>query len=114
MAEKQSRKKVLKILSRIDVSAFDMPDFAIQARASSLGELLEDAAKADEAIIYSDNDELVRLLWERIGNADVSEVPPHIGEEVFYLVGLRGRGEGPAKVENVVVYRCVTARGAWL
>jgi hypothetical protein len=114
MGEKQSRKKVLKILSRIDASAFDMPDFAIQVRASSLGELLEDAAKADEAIIYSDNDELARLLWERIGNADVSEVPPQIGEELFYLVGLRGRGEGPAKVENVVVYRCVTARGVWL
>jgi hypothetical protein len=31
-----------------------MPDFAIQVGASSLGELLEDAAKADEAIIYSD------------------------------------------------------------
>jgi hypothetical protein len=31
---------------------------------------LEDAAKADEAIICSDSDELVRLLWERIGNAD--------------------------------------------
>jgi hypothetical protein len=61
MGEKQDRKKVLKIISRIDVSAFDMPDFAIQVRASSLGELLEDAAKADEAIIYSDNDELARL-----------------------------------------------------
>jgi hypothetical protein len=55
---------------------------------------------------------LVRLLWERIGNADVSEVPPQIGEELFYLVGLRRQGEGPAKVDDVVVYRCVTARGA--
>jgi hypothetical protein len=114
MGEKQSRKKVLKIISHIDVSAFDMPDFAIQVRASSLGELLGDAARADEATIYSDNDELVRLLRERIGNADVSEVPPHIGEEVFYLVGLRKKGEDPAKVDDVVVYRCVTARGAWL
>jgi hypothetical protein len=114
MGEKQSRKKVLKILSRIDASAFDMQDFAIQVRASSLGELLEDAAKADEAIIYSDNDELARLLWERIGNADVAEKPPKIGDEFFYLVGLRGQGESPAKVENVVVYRCVTARGVWL
>jgi signal recognition particle GTPase len=114
MGEKQGRKKVLKILSRIDASVFDIQDLAIQVRASSLGELLEDAAKTDEAIIYADNDELVRLLWERIGNADVAETPPQIGEEVFYLVGLRGRGEGPAKVENVVVYRCVTARGVWL
>jgi hypothetical protein len=114
MGEKQSRKKVLKILSRIDVSAFDMPDFAIQARASSLGELLEDAAKADEVLIYSDNDELARLLWERIGNANVAETPPQIGEELFYLVGLGDKGEGPAKVDDVVVYRCVTARGAWL
>jgi hypothetical protein len=114
MGEKQSRKKVLKILSRIDVSVFDMPDFAIQVRASSLGELLEDAAKADEAIIYPDNDELARLLWERIGNANVAETPPQIGEELFYLVGLGDKGEGPAKVDDVVVYRCVTARGAWL
>jgi hypothetical protein len=75
---------------------------------------LEDAAKANETIIYSDNDELVRLLWERIGNADVAETPPQIGEGLFYLVGLGEKGEGPAKVDNVVVYRCVTARGAWL
>jgi len=68
------------------VSALDIPDLAIQVRASSLGELLEDAAKGDETIIYTDNDELARLLWERIGNADVSEVPPQIGEEPFYLV----------------------------
>jgi hypothetical protein len=44
---------------------------------------LEDAAKADEAIIYSDNDELVRLLWERIGNADITETLPTIGEGFF-------------------------------
>jgi hypothetical protein len=75
---------------------------------------LEDAAKADEAIIYTDNDELARLLWERIGNANVSEVSPQIGEKVFYLVGLRENGEGPAKVDDVVVYKCVAARGAWL
>jgi len=91
-----------------------MQDFAIQVRASSMGELLEDAAKRDETIIHTDNDELVRLLWERIGNADVSEASPQIGEELFYLVGLRRQGEGPAKVDDVVVYRCVTARGAWL
>jgi hypothetical protein len=114
MGEKRSNKKVLKILSHIDASAFDRLDFAIQFKASSLGELLQDVAKADEAIIYSDNDELVRLLWERIGNADVSEAPPQIGEELFYLVGLRGQVEGPAKVDDVVVNRCVTARGTWL
>jgi hypothetical protein len=114
MGEKRSNKKVLKILSHIDASAFDRLDFAIQFRASSLGELLEDVAKADEAIIYSDNDELARILLERVRNADVAEKPPKIGDEFFYLVGLRGQGEGPAKVENVVVYRCVTARGVWL
>jgi hypothetical protein len=27
-------------------------------------------------------------------------------------VGLRRQGKGPAKIEDVVVYRCVTARGA--
>jgi hypothetical protein len=65
---------------------------------------LEDAARADETIIYSDSDELTRFLWEKIGNADVAEAQPRIGEELFYLVGLRKQGEGPAKVEDVVVY----------
>jgi hypothetical protein len=37
-----------------------------------------------------------------------------MGEELFNLMGLRRQGEGPAKVDDVVVYRCVTARGAWL
>jgi len=91
-----------------------MSDFAIQVRASSLGELFEDVAKADEAIIYADNDELARILWERIGNADVAETPPKMGELLFYLVGPRGQGEGPAKVEDVVVYRCVASKGIWL
>jgi hypothetical protein len=44
---------------------------------------LEDAAKADEAIIYADNCELARLLWERIGNADITETLPTIGEGFF-------------------------------
>jgi hypothetical protein len=37
-----------------------------------------------------------------------------MGEELFYLVGLRRQGEGPAKVEDVVVYRCVASKGIWL
>jgi hypothetical protein len=103
MVEKHSR-KALKILSHIDASAIGMQDYTIQVRASSLGELLEDA----------DNGEPARLLWERIGNADVDEAPPTIGEEFFYLVGLRRQGEGQAKVEDVIIYRCVTAKGIWL
>ena len=99
MVEKHSR-KALKILSHIDTSAIGMQDYTIQVRASSLGELLKDA----------DNGEPARLLWERIGNADVAETPPTMGEE-FYLVGLRRQGESPANVENVLVYRCITARG---
>jgi hypothetical protein len=113
IGEKRSNKKVLKILSHIDASALDMST-SIQFRASSLGELLEDAAKADEAIIYSDNDELARLLWERIGNADVAEAPPQMGEELFYLVGLRRQGENQAKVKDLVVYRYVVSKGIWL
>jgi hypothetical protein len=58
---------------------------------------LEDAAKADETIIYSDSDELTRFLWEKIGNADVAEAQPQIGEELFYLVGLRKRVKGLQK-----------------
>jgi hypothetical protein len=57
---------------------------------------------------------LARLLWERIGNADISEVPPPIGEELFYLVGLRRQGENQAKVKDLVVYRCVVSKGIWL
>jgi hypothetical protein len=69
--------------SCIDTSALDILDFAIQVKASSLEELLEDAAKADEAIIYADNYELARLFWERIGNADITETLPTIGEGFF-------------------------------
>jgi hypothetical protein len=49
MVEKHSR-KALKILSHIDASAIGMQDYTIQVRASSLGELLVDTAKADETI----------------------------------------------------------------
>jgi len=65
-------------------------------------------------MIYSGNNELVRLLWERIRNSHIDEAPPQMGEELFNLVGLRRQGEGSVKVEDLVVYRCVTARGAWL
>ena len=93
MVEKRV-KKALKILSHIDASAISMQDFAIQVRVSSLGELLEDAAKADETIIYADNGELARLLWGRIGNADIAETCPPIGEEFSYLVGLKKPDKG--------------------
>jgi hypothetical protein len=43
-----SGRKALKILSHIDASAIGMQDFTVQVRASSLGELLVDTAKADE------------------------------------------------------------------
>ena len=39
-------------------------------------DLLRNAAKADETIIYAENGELARLLWERIGNADVAKAQP--------------------------------------
>jgi hypothetical protein len=71
-----------------------------------LGELLEDAAKADETILHMEDNELARL-WERIGNADIAETPPTIGEEFFYLVRLRRWGQGSSKTEDLVVYRCV-------
>jgi hypothetical protein len=49
---------------------------------------------------------LQELVWWRGG--------PSIGEEFFYLVGLRRRGGVPAGIEDVVVFRCVAARGVWL
>jgi hypothetical protein len=39
---------------------------------------------------------------------------PSIGEEFFYLVGLRRRVGAPAGIGDVVVFRCVAARGVWL
>jgi hypothetical protein len=36
-----------------------------------------------------EDNELARMLWGRIGNADISEAYPPIGGELFYLVGLR-------------------------
>jgi hypothetical protein len=49
---------------------------------------------------------LQELVWWRGG--------PSIGEEFFYLVGLRRRVGVPAGIEDVVVFRCVAARGVWL
>jgi hypothetical protein len=88
MVEKRV-KKALKILSHIDASAISMQDLAIQVRASSLGELLEDAAKDYETILHVKDRELARMLWGRIGNADIAEAYLPIGEEFSYLVGLK-------------------------
>jgi hypothetical protein len=63
-----------------------------------LGELLEDAAKVDETILHIKDRELVGMLWERIGNADIAETCPPIGGEFFYLVGLRKPDKGPPKI----------------
>ena len=85
-----------------------MPDSAIQ-------DLLYEAGRSDETLLYIEDDELARLLWERIGNADIEEAPQI--EEDFYLVGLRkheGAAAGHPKIDDVVVYRCVMAKGVWL
>jgi hypothetical protein len=67
-----------------------MLDFAIQAASSSVKDLLRDAAKADETIIYAENGELARLLWERIGNADVAKAPSIDG--VLLISGVEEAG----------------------
>ncbi len=111
-------KKVLKVLSCIPASALTLPYSAIQVSNSSLQDLLSKAAKADETLLYVEDRELARLLFEKVGNADVAEEAPTIGEEFFYLVSLKktggAAGVGQPKIEDVVVYRCVTARGVWL
>ncbi len=90
----------------------------MKVSSSSLQELLADAGRADETLLYVEDRELSRLLFEKVGNADVAEEAPTIGEEFFYLVSLRKNGgvagAGQPKLEDVVVYRCVTARGVWL
>ena len=49
-------------------------------------DLLEDATKADETLLNVEDNELARLLWERVGNADIAEEAPPLKED---LVGLR-------------------------
>jgi len=49
-------------------------------------DLLEDAARADETLLYVEDNELSRLLWKSVGNADIAEETPQINED---LVGLR-------------------------
>ena len=73
-------KRVLKILSRID-SMLAMQELAIQVMSSDVKDLLEDAAKADETLLYVEDRELGRLLWERIGNSDITEKAPPIKEK---------------------------------
>ena len=63
-------KRVLKILSRID-SMLVMQELAIQVMSSDVKDLLEDAAKADETLLYVDDRDLARILFENIGNTDV-------------------------------------------
>jgi hypothetical protein len=41
-----------------------------------------------------EGNELARMLWERIGNADIAETCPPIGEEFSYLVGLKKPDKG--------------------
>ena len=64
-----------------------MQELAIQVMSSDVKDLLEDAAKADETLLNVEDNELARLLWERVGNADIAEGNPQI-EEDFYLLGL--------------------------
>jgi len=88
-----------------------MPDSAIQ-------DLLHEAGRSDETLLYVEEDELARLLWKRIGNSNIFEKAPPIKEDLFYLVGLRrldwSVDAGHPKIDDVVVYRCVTAKGVWL
>jgi len=75
MTEDKLSKKVLKVLSHIDHSMLTMQELAIQMKTSTVKDLMEDAAKADEVLLHVEDDELARLLRERIGNSTVSEKP---------------------------------------
>ena len=66
-----------------------MRELAIQVKSTDVKDLLEDAAKADETLLYVEDRELARLLFEKIGNAEIADEAPTIVEEVFHLVGLR-------------------------
>jgi len=43
-----------------------MQELAIQMKSSTVKDLLEDAAKADE-VLHVEGDELLRLIWDRLG-----------------------------------------------
>jgi hypothetical protein len=106
--------RVLKVVSCIDALTLALPELAIQVAPSSLDELLSDAARAGRTLIRVGDGELAGLLRSIVGGASLVEGGPSIGEEFFYLVGLRRRGGVPAGMEDVVVFRCVAARGVWL
>ena len=95
-----------------------MQELAVQVKSSDIKDLLEDGAKADETLLYVEDRELARLLWESVGNSDIVEKAPPIKEFFFYLVGLKkpngAAGAGRPKIEDRVVYKCVTAKGVWL
>jgi hypothetical protein len=106
--------RVLKVVSCIDASMLALPELAIQVTPSSLDELLSDAARAGRALIRVGDGELAGLLRSTVAGASLVEEGPSIGEEFFHLVGLRRRGGVPAGIGDVVVFRCVAARGVWL
>jgi len=104
----------LKAVSCIDASMLALPELAIQVTPSSLDELLSDAARAGRTLIRVGDGELSGLLRSIVAGASLVDEGPSIGEEFFYLVGLRRRGGVPAGIGDLVVFRCVAARGVWL
>ena len=113
LGEKSSR-KILKILSHKDTPAKGVV-ISLHKLGHIIRELFENNANADITIIYTDNDELSRLLWEGIGKADIAEKPPKIGDEFFYLVGLKGTGLRPSKSRGCgCVQMCNGWRYVWL
>ena len=104
----------MKAVSCIDASMLALPELAIQVTPSSLDELLSDAARAGRTLIRVGDGELSGLLRSIVAGASLVDEGPSIGEEFFYLVGLRRRGGVPAGIGDLVVFRCVAARGVWL
>lgn len=113
-------KRVLKVLSSLPPSVFSnlFPSFCIRVIDSSLDELASDSRRHDGVVVYVRHSPTLELLKKWLHDFKVGDTA-EVGEEVFYVVSAPQRtpasGQNIAVNEkNIVVLRCVAAKGVWL
>ncbi|MEM1975102.1 MAG: hypothetical protein QW074_03335 [Candidatus Caldarchaeum sp.] len=115
-----SRKRsVLKVLPSLPPSAFSslFPNFCIQVSTSSLEELSTDARKYDDVVVYVRHPPTVKLLEKWLPRFMVGD-SAEVGGERFYVVSAPQRPpvsgqDVPVDEKNVLVLKCVAAKGIW-
>ncbi|MEM0350057.1 MAG: hypothetical protein QXD24_07770 [Candidatus Caldarchaeum sp.] len=115
-----ARKNVLKVLPSLPPSAFSslFPSFCIQVSSSSLDELAADAKKYDKVIVYVRHAPTLKLLRKWLLKFTVGDIA-EVGEELFYVLSAPQRASVsgkniPDNEKNLMVLRCVGAKGVWL